>query len=322
MRKKAISIAFINNKGGVGKTTTNVAPACLPASLGKKALLPDCDPQGNTSMIFGRYRETENTLYDLFTIPTPRITKENVRKCIYPTANPNIDIIPSNEDDDAICTDVENDRSRLVQLILKKALATVRDEYGYILMDNSPFYSLIAINSLCSADYFLVPVCADGFSYAGLANLLKRVNKVKGELNEGLQFLGAFFTKYDARTEDARGLFENYVSEIDDAFIPVYIRQDQKAVKCATHFASPDKYCPGTNFYTDYKKLLAELPVLDAERQKQIRGEAIRIYESELHEISLAAGQPTYKGVNRAVKEFIRKVDEKNISRLTAANNI
>lgn len=74
-------------------------------------------------MIFGCYRETENTLYDLFTIPTPRITKENVRKCIYPTANPNIDIIPGNEDDDAICTDVENDRSRLVQLILKYILA-------------------------------------------------------------------------------------------------------------------------------------------------------------------------------------------------------
>ncbi len=74
-------------------------------------------------MIFGCYRKTENTLYDLFTIPTPRITKENVRKCIYPTANPNIDIIPGNEDDDAICTDVENGRSRLVQLILKYILA-------------------------------------------------------------------------------------------------------------------------------------------------------------------------------------------------------
>lgn len=88
MRKKAISIAFINNKGGVGKTTTNVALACLLASLGKKVLLPDCDPQGNTSMIFGRYRETENTLYDLFTIPTPQDHKRKRAQMHLPNRQP------------------------------------------------------------------------------------------------------------------------------------------------------------------------------------------------------------------------------------------
>ena len=265
MKNKTTITSIVNIKGGVGKTTTTCAFAELLAKKGRKVLVVDMDPQFNTSRM---YRvcptSTQPSAATLFLLPAKVVqseNKEDILACIYTTDNPNIDIIPASEDLSVTEEIVRADTSRVQQKILSKCLARIKDNYDNILIDNSPFYNLLTINSLTASDNVITPVEADGYSYHGLTMLLERINSIKEELNEDLEFLGIFLTKAEPNTVSFREMFEAYQNELGDKFLKTYIRKDI-SVKESTILLQPLlTYDPACRAIEDYSNLLKKLNI-------------------------------------------------------------
>lgn len=283
MNKK--TICFMNNKGGVGKSTSAGSFASILSEYGNKILLVDCDPQGNLSQLFRMYRSTPKTIIDVFLLPSNDTHKNSVQECIFKTEIPGIDIIPSNEDFTFTCEDITRDNTRIQQLILKKALLTVKEDYDFIIVDNSPFFNIISINALCAADYVITPVESDGFGYKGLVQLLKKIDGIKSELNSDLKFLGVFMNKFQITTNIGRDLYSSYQEDINDNFIPVYIRQDNQVKESATAFMPLTVYNAKAPSLKDYKKLIADLHILDNETQIELIKDIEPIYTQEINEL-------------------------------------
>lgn len=311
---KAKTICLMNNKGGVGKSTSCGTISGILADLNKKVLIVDCDPQGNSSQLFNSYRTTPKTIIDLFMIDSQNVNYDTVNDCIYHTEINNIDIIAANEDFTFTCDDITRDNTRIQQLILKKTLSTIKEFYDFIIIDNSPFFNIISINSLCASDYVITPVESDGFGYKGLIQLLKKINSVKSELNEDLEFLGVFMNKTQVTTNIARDLYLSYKDELEENFIPVYIRLDNQAKESNTCFIPLTKFSPKCNAIKDYKKLIADLHILDDESQCLLTTEVKQIYGQEI-----AAIEKKYKSNGQTPSEIISfqlEVLQKNLKRL------
>ena len=189
MNCKVISI--INNKGGVSKTTTVNICATLLAAIGKKVLIVDCDESGNLSMSYDHF--VDDPLSVLDGIDRMR-SKDDVEKVIYHTYNNNIDIIPASKRH-------KHTPSYILQstgnnnIILKRALQAVRENYDFILIDNAPADNILTVNSMFASDYVLVPIRIENYSYKGLKETLTSMNYIIEEHDlESLHFLGAFYT--------------------------------------------------------------------------------------------------------------------------------
>lgn len=268
MRTKIIST--VNIKGGVGKTTTIGAIAELLSEIGKKVLIIDMDPQANCSQLFRRYATLKFTINELLIYKGNEVNKENVEKCIQKTENPLIDIIAANEELTFTCNNITFDTSRGQQIILRKAINTIKDQYDYILIDNTPFFNILTINSLCASDYVLTPVSCDGYSYAGLTRLLTEINKIKEEFNENLIFLGAFMTNVNKVKNVFKDLYLSYKEELKDKFLKQYIRQDVHVEESITMFIPLISYSKKSNAAIDYRNLLATLNILEEEEIEQL----------------------------------------------------
>lgn len=266
--KKTTILSSINIKGGVGKTTTICCLAEILAELNHKVLLIDADPQANTSQLFNKYQTHDKTINDIYLYKGTDINYENIKECIQKTDYENIDIISSTEELTFTCNNIAYDTSRAQQYILKKAISYIKDEYDMILIDNTPFFNILSINTLCASDYVLTPVQANGFSYAGLTMLLAQILNTKDEFNPNLQFLGVFFTNVNPRKVVFKDLYEAYQNEIGDKFISQYIRQDKNVDESSTAFVPLLKYNKNSNAVKDYRKLLYSLNILDPEKQK------------------------------------------------------
>lgn len=280
----ATKISIVNNKGGVGKTTTLITLAgILAKELKKKVLVVDTDPQGNASQMLDRYRNTDYTISDLFF--ETNINKDTVKNYIYETNLENVNVIPSNEDLSLKVDDIARDTSRIQQYILKSAIATIEDEYDFIFFDNNPFYTIITDNTLSASNYVLTPVESDGFGYIGLSQLLSKFHKVQIGLNKDLVFIGAFMTKAQVGTKVFKSLYEQYKDDINEKFIPIYIRQDNKAKESATTFIPLSALSPNSNIHKDYIKLLYHLNILDNETQKILKKKVEKIYRVDINRI-------------------------------------
>lgn len=268
MKTKVIST--INIKGGVGKTTTIGCMAEILAELNKKVLIVDMDPQGNSSQLFNRYETSKYTINDIMLLKGSEVTKDRVKESIQNTDNPLIDIISSNEELSFTCNSITYDTSRAQQVILRKALKTCKDDYDYILIDNTPFFNILTINSLVASDYVLTPVASNGFSYAGLTRLLTEIYRIKDEFNEDLVFLGAFMTNVNRQKVVFRDLYSNYIEELGDKFIRQYIRMDKNVDESNTAFVPLYSYNKNCNAVADYMKLIISLGILDEAEEKEL----------------------------------------------------
>lgn len=263
-KEKAMSkvISVINIKGGVGKTTTVCAFAELLAMHGQKILVADLDPQSNSSQILNCYNK-ERTIVDIFSLKSSEMLKENIQSCIYTIEYAGIDIIPSIEELTFMSDIIQNDTSRIQQRILHKALSLIKEDYDYIILDNSPYFNIITMNALCASDYALTPVENDGYGYKGLTTLLGKIYSVREELNENLEFLGVFLTKVNKQTNLFKQMYSLYAEELGDKFIPAYIRQDNKVKESCTLFKPIVHYAPECNAVHDYLNLLMSLHIAD-----------------------------------------------------------
>lgn len=214
-------IAIANQKGGVGKTTTSINLSACLAEKGKKVLVIDTDPQGNTTSGFGVDKnELENTVYELI------LGECSIEECIISEVIPNISIIPSNVN--LAAAEIELIGVDKKEYILKNEVDWVKDRYDYIIIDCPPSLSMLTVNAMTTAGSVLVPIQCEYYALEGLSQLIHTVNLVKERLNRRLDMEGVVFTMYDSRTNLSMQVVENVKKHLNqnvyDTVIPRNIR--------------------------------------------------------------------------------------------------
>lgn len=243
-------VSVVNQKGGVGKTTTAVNLASAIGIAGKKVLLVDADPQGNSTSGFGvNKKDAKITSYELL------IGKARLENAVIKTQFKNVDIVPSSMDLAAAEVDLIEIEHREAQL--KMSLAAAREQYDYIFIDCPPSLGLITINALNASDTVLVPIQCEYFALEGLSQLMSSVRQVKRLYNPTLEIEGIVLTMYDARLN----LTGQVVSEIKKYFSnQLYKTAIPRAVRLseAPSYGMPiqyyDKRSKGAAAYDDLAK--------------------------------------------------------------------
>ena len=194
-------IAIANQKGGVGKTTTAVNLAASLGARGKKVLLIDADPQGNTTSGYGiEKRGLAHTTY------TVLLGQSSAKEAVIETAFQNVSVLPAGIDLAAAELELSEMDKRYARL--RVALAPVKDAYDYVLIDCPPSLGLITINSLCAAHSLLVPIQCEYYALEGLSQLMASVRQIKRLYNETLELEGVLLTMFDNRLNLTRQLVE------------------------------------------------------------------------------------------------------------------
>ncbi len=215
-------ISFINQKGGVGKTTSSVNTASYLAEAGKFVLLVDLDPQGNASSGLGiDLQQVEHSLYS-----TMIDHNSDVRDAIIGTGMEGLNIIPATADlagANIELVDMENREFRLYD-----SLRQIRTDYDYIIIDSPPSLGILTINGLVASDEMIIPVQAEYYALEGLGQLLETIDLVQNNLQPKLKIMGAVVTLYDRRNRLAkqvvREMRHHFPGKVFDTVIPRSVR--------------------------------------------------------------------------------------------------
>lgn len=278
----AITISIINNKGGVGKTSSTAILAELMAFLGLRVLCIDLDEQSNLSMLFKCYEEDDQKVIEGIEIPVQQNIsdlfkyrfrdKEQIKAIVQKTAIENLYVIPSSKRHKNTLTYIAANETGNNNTILRKALNTIKDEFDFILIDNAPASNVLTVNSIFASDYILTPVRAEGFSYKGLKETIETIAYIKEEHDiENANFLGTYITQVETNTKIFKELKESYSEELGVKFLGTPIRKDIKVAEMETIFQSLLSYAPNTNAIFDYALLLLELNILPQEKAQMLK---------------------------------------------------
>jgi chromosome partitioning protein len=186
-------IAIANQKGGVGKTTTSINLGSCLAVAEKRTLIIDLDPQGNASVGLG----LDKALFREKNIYHALIGSSPIKEAIYKTELPSLDICPS--DNNLVGAEIELVSAIARESRLKNAIATIADDYDYIIIDCPPSLGLLTLNSLNAANSYLVPLQTEFFAMEGLSQLQNTIGQIKQSINPALELEGILLTMFDSR---------------------------------------------------------------------------------------------------------------------------
>lgn len=266
-------LGIVNQKGGVGKTTTAINLAACLALDGLKILLVDCDPQANASSGLGVQRDdNRNSIYDVL------MGDAAAAQVLLPTEIPNLTLLPGSKNLTGANIELANAEDRALKLRI--ALESIQKNYDLVVLDCPPALDLLTLNSLAAADSLIVPMQAEYFALEGISELVSTLERVRATLNDRLTIEGVLLTMYDDRTNLAQQVTETLREFFKDRLFRTVIPRNIRLAEAPSHGKPVALYDPRSRGTEAYFELAAEymernkIPNPKAEARKAAVAEA------------------------------------------------
>ena len=243
-------IAVVNQKGGVGKTTTAVNVSTILAKKGKKVLLIDADPQGNATSGLGVNKNTDKSIYDVL------INDINIDEAIQKTEIKNLSVCPSN-------INLAGAEVELVSMLsreqrLKEKLEKIENDFHYVIIDCPPSLGLLTINAFTASNSLLIPIQCEYYALEGVGQLINTINLVKKQLNKDLYIEGVVLTMNDARTNLSNQVIKEVKTYFKDNVYKTIIPRNVKLSEAPSYGMPITVYDPRSKGARSYEKLVKE----------------------------------------------------------------
>lgn len=245
-------VAVINQKGGVGKSTTVInLSACLGEGK-KKVLVIDFDPQGNSTSGYGvEKEELEHDIYDVI------LHEQPIEETIVPTCEPNVFIVPATIQ--LATAEIELVSAMARESVLKEAVEKVKDEFDYIFIDCPPSLGLLTINALVAADSLIIPIQCEYYALEGVAKLLESMQMVKRRMNPDLEIFGVVMTMFDSRTTLSKQVVDEVQRYFGKKMFKTIIPRNVKLSEAPSHGLPVAMYARVSKGALAYSKLAREV---------------------------------------------------------------
>ena len=244
-------VAVFNQKGGVGKTTTNVNLTASLGAMGKKVLVLDLDPQGNTTSGYGIDKNTvESTIYEVM------LDGADIKEAILNTEFDNIDIIASATELSGAEIELTSMENR--EFILKNAIDKVREEYDYIFIDCPPSLGMLTINCLTAVDSVLIPIQCEYYALEGVSQLMGTIKLVKSRLNPNLDIQGVVLSMFDGRANLSIQVVEEVKKYFKGSVYTTLIPRNVRLAEAPSHGMPVIYYDPRCRGSVAYMELTEE----------------------------------------------------------------